>query len=173
MFHTVATKSPVVRRRGRPPKFGRASRAVTITLPEDVLARLAELDADIGRAIVAAVEGTAAPRPRERPPAELAMYGNHAVILVSPIKALRQLSGVELVPIGPNRALIALEAGQPIAGLELGLREALERTTGEAERRALAAVARILRDARMSSQLTVAERTIIVLEYRRRRRAAR
>ena len=162
----------MARRRGRPRKFGRASRAVTVTLPEDVLARLAAIDADLGRAIVTAVEREAAPRLRTPPPAELASYGNHAVILVSPIRALRQLPGVELIPIGANRALIALDGVHQIPRLELDVRDAIERNAGDpAQRAALVSLAKILRDARGSQQLTVAERTIIVLEYGRRRRA--
>ena len=39
-------------RRGRPQKFGRPSRAVTLTLPEDVIAALGRVDDDLSRAIV-------------------------------------------------------------------------------------------------------------------------
>jgi hypothetical protein len=166
----VPSKIPLTRGRGRPRKFGRASRAVTVTLPEDVLARLGAIDADLGRAIVTAVDRAAAPRPKLPPPAELATYGNHAVILVTPIAALRQLPGVELIPIGGNRALIALEGVHQIPRLELDVRDAMERNGGEpAQRAALSMLADILRDARSSPQLKVAERTIIVLEYGRRR----
>ena len=51
---------------GRPRKFGRPSRAVTVTLPEDVLTRLGVLDTDLGRAIVTLVErrGARAREPR-------------------------------------------------------------------------------------------------------------
>lgn len=167
----MAVKSAVVRRRGRPRKFGRASRAVTVTLPEDVLERLGAIDGDLGRAIVRAVEREAAPRPRLPPPAELATYGNHAVILVTPIKALRQLPGVELIPIGANRALIALDGVQQIPRLELAVRDAIERNAPDpAQRAALASLAKILRDARLSPQLKVAERSVIVLEYGRRKK---
>lgn len=169
----MSAKVSVTRRRGRPRKFGRASRAVTVTLPEDVLARLSAIDVDLGRAIVTAVERSSAPRSKLPPPAELATYGKHAVILVTPIRALRELPGVELIPIGGNRALIALEGVHQIPRLELDVRDAMERNAAEpAQRAALSALADILRDARLSPQLTVAERTIIVLEYGRRRRGA-
>ena len=70
---------------GRPRKFGRPSRAVTVTLPDDVLGRLHAVDQDLGNAIVRMVEtragrGTARPRA-----AEIASYGNHAVIVVTPV----------------------------------------------------------------------------------------
>ena len=101
------------------------------------------------------------------------MYGNHAVILVTPAKALRQLPGVELVPIGGNRALIALEGVHQVPRLELDVRDAIERNAADpSQREALRALAGLLRDARLSQQLTVAERTIIVLEYGRRRNRA-
>ena len=49
---------------GRPSKYGRPSRAVTVTLPEDVLDGLEAIDADLGRAIVRLAERPGAPRPR-------------------------------------------------------------------------------------------------------------
>src|SRR4051812_4460961 len=98
---------------GRPMKYGRASRAVTLTLPEDVIDRLCEVDEDLGRAIVALTERHAARQHRLRAPrlrqAELTAFGNHAVIVVNPAKELRRLPGVQLVPIGNGRALISLE----------------------------------------------------------------
>ena len=45
--------------RGRPSKYGRPARAVTVTLPEDVLARLTAVHADVGSAIVSLVEKSA------------------------------------------------------------------------------------------------------------------
>jgi len=42
--------------RGRPKKYGRPARAVTVTLPEDILATLNAADTDLGRAIVKFVE---------------------------------------------------------------------------------------------------------------------
>src|SRR5260221_6784061 len=168
----MPTKPAIARGPGRPRKFGRASRAVTVTLPEDVLARLGSIDADLGRAIVASVNRKAPPRARIPPPAELATFGNHAVILVTPIKALKRLAGVELIPIGQNRALIALEGAHQIPRLELDIRDAIERDGSDpVERRALEALADILREARVSRRLTVQERTIIVLASGRGRPA--
>src|SRR5207248_2018365 len=96
---------------GRPKKYGRPSRAVTVTLPDDVLASLRALDADLGRAIVTLVErrGRKLSRNGNGRPAEIAEYGNRAVIIVNPAKALKQLPGVQLVPAGNGRALISLE----------------------------------------------------------------
>lgn len=156
-------------RRGRPRKYGRPSRVVTLTLPEDILARLSAVDADIGRAIVTLVDRKAPARGAASRPAEIASYGNHAVIVVTPIKALKRLKGVELVPIGNGRALISLQQGHSIPQLELDLRDAIEGSAGGPDHDALEAIADILRRARGARALNVEARTIIVLEARRRR----
>src|SRR5215831_17680645 len=111
---------------GRPQKFGRPSRAVTITLPEDVIARLGSIDVDLGRAIVSIVERKRAdPGRKVSRAAELTSYGRHSVIVVPPFNALKQIEGVELVPIGANRALISLVGQHRIPRLELAVRDAL------------------------------------------------
>ena len=165
-IHPLTSSKP---RPGRPRKYNRASRAVTVTLPDDVLARLGDVDSDLGRAIVTVVERQRPRRTRARP-AELARYGSHAVIVVTPVKALRRLPGVELVPLGNGRALISLQRGIAIPQLELNVRDALEQNgIKEPERQTLDAIADILRDARLSRGVTLEERTIIVLESKRRR----
>jgi len=157
-------------------KYGRASRAVTLTLPEDVIADLGTIDDDLGRAIVALTERHGhtrrlrAPRPRA---AEVTAFGNHAVIVVHPAKPLRRLPGVQLVPIGNGRALISLAPHYSAQQLELDLRDAIDRAdTTTAERDTLTALEEILRDSRRSRRVTLEERTIIVLESKRSRRKA-
>lgn len=156
--------------RGRPKKYGRESRAVTVTLPNDVLDRLGALDADVGRAIVRLVERQKKPhRPVSRP-AEISAYGSRAVIVVKPAKALKRLPGVQLVPIGDGRALISLDRPLAIPHLELAVRDALEATEpSAAERHALKAIAEILREARLSRTVSIVERSIIVIESKRAR----
>jgi len=156
--------------RGRPRKFGRPARSITLTLPHDVIDRLADLDVDLGRAVVGLVERVRGQKMRSRPPAEIATYGGHSVILVTPVRALRTLPGVELVPVSYGRALIALAHPHGIPQLELDLRDLLEKTSLKGrDRMVLEALAAILRDARGSRGLTVHERSIIVFEARRRR----
>jgi hypothetical protein len=143
---------------------------VTLTLPEDILARLERRDADPGRAIVALVEGAARTSERRLPPAEIVPFGSHAVILVTPVAALSRIRGVELIPVGPQRALISLVAPQSVPRLELEIRDVLEAGgLTDRERTALVGVAAILREARTSTAYALSERTIIVLEGRRKR----
>jgi len=152
-------------------KYGRASRAVTVTLPEDVLARLNGVDADLGHAIVMLAERHARPRARLPRAAEVAPYGKHAVIIVNPVRALKRLPGVQLVPIGNGRALISLAQPNSIPQLELAVRDAIDhRSVSVPERQTLEAIADILRQARQSPSVVLEERTIIVLESKRQRR---
>ena len=156
---------------GRPPKYGRPSRTLTITLPEDVVDALGAVDADLGRAIVRLTEKRGGPRASAPRPAELATYGSHAVIIVNPAKALKRLAGVQLVPVGNGRALISLAHPHSIPQLELSVRDELDRgQVNDRERRTLEAIAAILQQARRSRGVTLEERTIIVLETKRQRR---
>src|SRR5215213_8330068 len=65
-------------RRGRPRKFAGPSRAVTLTLPDEVIDALAAVDADLSRAVVRVAQPEMAKRPHA--PAELAPFGRRAVI---------------------------------------------------------------------------------------------
>jgi hypothetical protein len=142
-----------------------------MTLPEDVLTRLAAVDHDLGRAVVTLVERKSSARVKPVEPAEIARYGNRAVIVVTPVRALKRIVGVQLVPTGNGRALIALDHPHSIPQLELAVRDALERgTVSERERRTLKALADILRETRSSRTISLEERTIIVLESKRQRR---
>lgn len=156
---------------GRPQKFGRPSQVVTLTLPEDVLARLRAVDTDLGRAIVTLVERKGSTPSRALRSAELTAYGNHAVIIVNPAKALKQLPGVQLVPIGNGRALISLQNPNSIPQFEIDLRDSVDAThINKDERETLKAIADILRHARRSRGVSLTERSIIVLESKRHHR---
>jgi hypothetical protein len=157
-------------RRGRPPKYGRQSRSIALTLPEDVIDRLAAIDADLGRAIVRLVEAQPRQRRVARRTAEVVPFGPHAVIIVTPVRALARLAGVDLIPVGDGRALIALATPHAIPKLELDIRDTLARSdVAKRERQTLEAIADILRDARLSKATAIEERTVIVLQSKRRR----
>jgi hypothetical protein len=160
----MRTNMPPQSKLGRPSKYGRPARAVTVTLPEDVLGRLSTIHTDVGLAIVNLVERSKSTPAPAIPPAEITSYGNHAVIAVTPARALRRLKGVQLVPIGNGRALIALDASHSVSALELQLRDALE--NGEVngqEREILEGIADILRRARGARGQRLETRNIIVL----------
>jgi hypothetical protein len=94
-------------RRGRPRKFARPSRAVTLTLPKEVIDALTAIDADLSRAVVRVTQPEMAKRPH--PPAELAAFGRRAVIVVNPSRTLERRTGVVLVPLSDGRALISFD----------------------------------------------------------------
>jgi hypothetical protein len=159
--------------RGRPKKYGRPARAVTVTLPEDVLTRLSALHPDVGSAIVRLVERHRQSRVQPIRATEVARYGNHAVILVTPTPALKRLRGVELVPIGDGRALISLAPSMGIPALELQVRDAIEESGDQQELRILTSIAEILRQGRGNAAVSLEQRTIIVLARSRKRASSR
>lgn len=156
--------------RGRPQKFGRPARAVTLTLPEDILSALASVDEDVSRAIVRLAQPLTTDVVA-RAPAELSRYGARAVIVVKSVGALRKIPGVTLVPLPDGRALISLD-GITVFELELKLRDAVNDRRGDArERSVLASIAEILRKARRTKGMVVLSCSIIVLQSTRRRPA--
>ena len=165
---------PLAARRGRPRKFTAPSRAVTLTLPEPVLAALSAVDQDLSRAVVRITQPELAKH--EHPPAELATFGGRAVIVVNPSRTLERRTGILLVPLSDGRALISFDEPMTIARLELQIRDLLdERGLPEADGRIFRGIENILRTARRSGEVTLQERRIIVLESsgpRRRMRPA-
>jgi hypothetical protein len=155
---------PSPTRLGRPTKYGRPARAVTVTLPEDVIGRLNNIHTDVGVAIVNLVERNKRNRMTPIAPAEITSYGKHAVIAVTPARALRRLKGVQLVPIGNGRALIALDPSHSVSALELQLRDALENGDAKGQERVLLeGIADILRRTRGARGQRLETRSIIVL----------
>jgi hypothetical protein len=157
---------------GRPRKFGRPSRAVTLTLPDDVIATLEAIDKDLGQAVVR----VALPLTAEvyaYAPAELFRYGDSAVIVIQRIPALEQIPGVTLVPLPDGRALISLDESLSLSDLELKLRDTLDEDRDlptSSERAALTTIVDILKRARHTKGLRVVRRSIIVLQSTDHRR---
>lgn len=158
---------------GRPQKFGRPSHAITVTLPEDVIAALTRLDEDLGRAVVRMAQPLVADVVPHAS-AELAKYGDSAVIVIRPLAALERIPGVTLVPLPDGRALISLEDSMSVYEFELKLRDAIdERSDLEGwERSAMSSIGEILKSARRAKGIAVHQRRIIVLQSVRRRRPA-
>jgi hypothetical protein len=150
-------------RRGRPRKFGRPARTVALTLPLDVIGRLEAIDSDLSRAVVELAARRGAERAATRE-AELSRYGRRAVIVVSPLRTLRRIPGVELVPLPSGRALISLDETVTPEAFELRLRDALDAGVPEPDRGSLRDVVRVLREARASHAARLRARTILVIE---------
>lgn len=152
--------------RGRPLKFGRPARSITLTLPDDAIAALRARDRDIGRAIVSLLAGTEETR-TATPSVELHQTGQRAVIVTKPVDVLRRLPGVELVSLGdPNRALIAFDAGTlTVSAFELHVQDLLDGPPLPADDAdVVERLAVILRDARRSKGRSLSEASIIVLD---------
>jgi hypothetical protein len=77
----------VRRRRGRPRKFAEPTRVVSLTLPESLIASLADVHSDLGLAVARLAAQQVEQKP-PRPSAELVVFGKRAVISVRPTDAL-------------------------------------------------------------------------------------
>jgi len=158
-------------RRGRPRKFNTPSRAITLTLPEDVIAALHGIHPDVSRAVVRIAQREGATRPR--PLAELSTFGRRAVILVSPSPVLES-AGVMLVPLADGRALISFDESMNTTKLELALRDTIdEGRLAPEDQRLFQAVADLLKGARLSKSVELHQRQIVVLESVKGRPSAR
>ncbi len=110
---------------------------------------------------------------RPHPPAELARYGQRAVIVVNPTRTLEQWTGVSLVPLPDGRALISFERPRSIAEVELTISDAIaDHRLSRTDQATFKAIEEILRAARRSKDVTLQQRSIIVLETRRRARTS-
>lgn len=150
-------------RRGRPRKFITPSRPVTLTLPVPVLEALAALDPDLGRAVVRLAQPLLGEQPH--PPAELATFGRHSVIVVNPSRTLEKRTGVDLLHLPDGRALISFDRSITISALELMIADALEDAAlPAADREVFAAIGDILKTARRARGVQMLQKNVIVLE---------
>jgi hypothetical protein len=153
------------RRRGRPRKFSEASRTVTLTLPESVISTLLALHHDLSQAIVGLTRRTKARKNRKG--ADLLVFGRRAVITVRPTPSLELRAGVQLVPLPDGRALISFDDVDSLPALQLSIADALDDPSmTDADRSVYESLSDILREARRSSDVSLGQRHIIVLESR-------
>ncbi len=135
----------------------------------NVIEALTSADGDLSRSIVRLAEREV--RHIRRPAAELVSYGRHAVIAVTPSKSLERRTGISLVPLPDGRALISFEEALSIPALELLLSDALEdRALPKADREIFQSIATILKTARRDADISLLQRSIIVLRGRARAR---
>ena len=156
--------------RGRPPKFGRPSQVVALTLPQDVLHALRTVHRDLGWAIVRLVESSLGANAASRtsgpqPLAELAhLPGKRALIVVQP-HACKGLRGVSTIPLADGRAFLALDQPGGLADLEVAIVDTLEATPRHSRQSAeLMQVRDIVRVWRRDPGLAVRSKNIIVID---------
>jgi hypothetical protein len=156
------------RARGRPPKFGRPARTISVTLPEDILERLARLHPDPAWAIVKLVErmhGPAATALESQAPAELLPLPRRRALIVVDPRHFQNLRGVSTVPMDERRAFLSLETGKGIADLELAIIDRLNAVSAPSPTRdALLYLSRLLKGWRTTRPMTFRSRAIVVAE---------
>jgi hypothetical protein len=164
-------------KRGRPPKFGRPSQVVALTLPEAVVRGLRRINEDIAWAIVHMFEQEAAPPAADggrQEDAELVAIGEARSLIVVNRTIFRQLPGVHIIPLSDTRAFLALEPGKGMTDLELAVIDRLDHgALGSREREALDHLRAKLREWRQHPQLHFSTRAIIEVEHLNSRRRGR
>jgi hypothetical protein len=159
------------KRRGRPSKFGRPSRVVALTLPEDAIDRLRRVHRDLGWAIVNLLDKeprTASPRRREaQPDVELVPVAESRSLIVVNREVIGNLPGVNIIPLSGNRAFLALDIDRGLSDLELAVTDRLaDPAVGRPERHALVHLRVQLGTWRRDHDLQFHTRAIIVVERR-------
>ena len=168
MSQTPEANTTDAPRRGRPPKFGRPGHVVSLTLPDDTLHALNEVDPDTGWAIVKLLEGT--PRSRKRKggaerDVELAKIGTRRSLIVVSRSVFKSLPGVNLIPLNESFAFLALDPGRGMSDLELVVIDRLADGRLDArEREALERLRTQLASWRRDRGLRFHSRSIIVVE---------
>ena len=116
-------------RRGRPPKYGTPSKIVAVTLPEEIVSELKNIQDDLGWAIVRIVEerrragagGARSARPRptssaaQSAAAELVSAGSGQSLIVVNSAVVKAIPSVQMIPLSDIEAFLALAPGQGMA----------------------------------------------------------
>jgi hypothetical protein len=100
---------------------------VTVTLPEDTLAKLASIDSDRARAIVNVTDAAISVDGKRLKPLELVEVApGLAIVLIGPSRLLPRIKWLRLVEVAPTRFLLSIPLGTPIDSLELAVIDLLE-----------------------------------------------
>jgi hypothetical protein len=165
------------KRRGRPSKFGRPSRVVAVTLPEDAIDRLHQVHQDLGWAILTLLDnspqGPARRGSEVRPDVELVSVADRRSLIAVNREVIGDLPGVNTVPLHGNRALLALDIDRGMSDLELAVVDRLaDPSIGRQQRQALSKLRTQLRTWRLNPKLHFHTQAIIVVENRGKQRSA-
>jgi hypothetical protein len=158
-------------RRGRPAKFGRPSKAVTLTLPTDVIEALRARHPDLAWAIVALAEPLVRERSRKakatrQQAIELVELPNHQALILLRKSLLRDLPrGVTTIPVADGRVLIDFGGVHGIAELELAILDRLASPRiDSATRSALIEAREVFRQLRGDRKVRFTTHSILVVE---------
>jgi len=157
-------------KRGRPPKFGRASQPLSLTLPEDTVSWLRERNPDIAWAIVRLCEQEAR-RTRTNPALiEFLHLPNRQALILIATPLVRHLGDVEVLPLSDGRGLLVFAEGKGTADLELTLADQMDRPNlSVRDRQEISALHTQLRDWRLQG-VQFERRSIVVATGVPRRR---
>ena len=150
---------------GRPAKFNEPSHPVTVTLPERILNRLAEIDVDRAKAIVKAVEATSSRGEGQRGSIDrLDLGGNASLLTVSENRFLRAIPWLRMIEIAPGRNLLSLSPGASIEKLEVAIVDILDAHSDATpdERRALQLLLERLRTPRRRQKVHTEDILVIM-----------
>ena len=165
------------KRRGRPSKFGRPSRVVALTLPDDAIDRLHQVHQDLGWAILTLLDNApqrAGRRGNEsQPDVELVSVADRRSLIVVNRDVIGDLPGVNTVPLSGSRAFLALDIDRGMSDLELAVVDRLaDPSLGREQRQALSKLRTQLRTWRLNPKLHFHTQAIIVVENRGKQRPA-
>jgi len=139
-----------------------------LTLPEDVLNALRQVDPDPARAIVRLVETsteTTNGQENSKPVAELVTVASRRSLIVVDRRAFERLPGVSLIPVSGDRALLAFEKGQDSGALELELIDRIDDPEiGPGETEPFNELRKCLQKWRRDPQLKFLLQSIIIVE---------
>lgn len=151
-------------RGGRPAKFDEPSRPITVTLPDRILTRLAEVDADRARAIVKAVEAVLGKSPaRTEMVRELRFDKDETLLTVADNRLLRSIPWLTMIEIAPGRHLLSLKKDISIEKFEVTLCDILDAQPDAApsDRRTLERLVECIRTPRRNRALRTEEILVI------------
>lgn len=143
-------------RGGRPRKFSEPSRPITVTLPDRTLRQLTQINSDRAKAIAKAVSLAVAELDTTSSAAEIIKTGSGVgLVMVGPSRYLKDVSGLRMVEIMPNRHLLTIASGTSPASVEVELLDIIERVPQHdfGEIGLLTKLAGILRSTRQSSRI--------------------
>lgn len=157
-------------RRGRPRKFDGPSQVVAVTLPTEAIRALRKFHRDLACAIVTLLDTRPpASNGQPQPDAELVGIADGRYLIAVNSAVVRRLPGIHIVPLGGNRAFLALAPSQGMSDLALAVDERLSGgRVGVFERRALELLRDRLRAWRRDPSLLAQSRSWSSASDRRR-----